>query len=432
MDGKSQWVCMLAFLPSGFIYVYTMQRRVERRKQAAAGILLFFLLCIWMSRIPFENIPEAAALLKLFGFCMLAWLLHAGIRLTWTAAVYYGIWAFLTWQILSELWLISISLPVSFLAGFPLPEWAAGILIYLTGYTLAALSIGKFMPDGGEKKIGPRQLGLAALNFLSIQILAVMFETTKVDPYDLRWLILYMTQLLLAVALYLQNELFKKSDMRREMELMNFLWKKEQEQYRLSKETIALINQKAHDLKHQIRALRTMPKEESARYLDEMEESVSIYEALVKTGNETLDIILTETSLYCREQGVALSCVADGSLLGFMDTVDLYALLGNAFDNAIEAVLELEDPQKRQIDLMIYRRQKFLAIQIINPTKNSPVYEDGFPTTTKEDRGYHGFGIKSMEHCLKKYGGVLSIGNEDGCFSLIMLIPLIEQKSSST
>ena len=424
MDLVSRWISALAFLPSAFVYVYILQRRVENRKRTGAGIVLFLVLCGFAAGIWPGSLSKLDLFVKVLGFLFLAGLLHQGIRLTWNASVYYGIWAFLTWQILSEVWSIFRWLYGTAQTGKPWHDWVMGIFIYLAGDLLSALTIGKNMPDGGEKKIGPRQLALAVSDFIVLQALAVMFDSLEIGMEDLRWLILYMAQLLLAITLYLQNELFKKGEMRKEIEMMNLLREKEREQYQLSKETIALINQKTHDLKHQIRALREMPKEQADRHLDEMEESVSIYEAIIKTGNETLDIILTEKSLFCREQGITLSCVADGSCLDFMDTVDLYTILGNAIDNAIEAAGQLKEREKRQIDLMIYRRKKFLTIQLINPLETPLAYEEGDLVTTKKDRDYHGFGLKSIRHNLKKYDGALNIEEADGCFFVTMIIPI--------
>ena len=106
-------------------------------------------------------------------------------------------------------------------------------------------------------------------------------------------------------------------------ELVDFLYKTQQEQYKMSRENIAVINQKCHDLKHQIRALRNADKEELDKYLGEIEESVEIYEAIVTTGNDVFDTILTEKSLYCKKHGIQVTCVADGSQMGFIDTIDL-------------------------------------------------------------------------------------------------------------
>ena len=196
------------------------------------------------------------------------------------------------------------------------------------------------------------------------------------------------------------------------------------EQYELTRENIALINQKCHDLKHQIRALRNATKEELEHYLEEIEGQVQIYDAIVKTGNEVLDTILTEKSLYCKERGISVSCVADGSQMSFINMADLYAILGNAMDNAIEAVQKFENPEQRQIDVIIYRKQQFLAINVINPIPEKLMYEDHLPVTTKGDRDYHGFGLKSIKYILKKYDGFMTIQDEDGMFSLMLLIPI--------
>ena len=168
------------------------------------------------------------------------------------------------------------------------------------------------------------------------------------------------------------------------------------------------------------------------KYLKEIENSVEIYEAIVKTGNELFDTILTEKSLYCRARQIQVSCVADGSQMDFIDTIDLYALLGNAMDNAIEAVEQFKDLQKRQIDVMIYRQQHFLVIHVMNPLPGDLIYEAGLPVTTKTDKDYHGFGMRSMDRIVKKYEGFLRVTEEDGCFSLKMLIPIPTTKETTT
>lgn len=106
--------------------------------------------------------------------------------------------------------------------------------------------------------------------------------------------------------------------------MLDFLYKTQQEHYKIAKESIDLINRKSHDLKHQIRALRKADKAELDRYLGEIEDSVEIYEAIVKTGNDVFDTMLTEKSLYCKKHNIQVTCVADGSQLGFIDTIDLY------------------------------------------------------------------------------------------------------------
>lgn len=424
MNTLNYWICELAFLASGFIYVHTIESRQDNRRKLIAAAAVFLICCAALNHFPIAEVPWLEMLVRVLGFLFLIQFQHIGRNLTWYAAVYYAIWNFMSWQLLYEAWLICELAGKDFLNQQAWAGWIREILVFAGGYLLIALTIGRFIPEKGRKKIGPRQLGLAIVTFLVFEILVLPSGALEGRLQNQGWITLYLTQLLLGVVLYLQNETFKKSEMRQEVDIINLLLKKEQEQYQLSRENIELINQKVHDLKHQIRAIRNASKEDIEKYLDEIEESVQVYDAIVKTGNEVLDTILTEKSLYCRERGITVSCVADGSQMDFINTVDLYAILGNAIDNAIEAVEKFSHKEKRQIDVIIYRQQQFLAVNIVNPVKGNLVYEDELPVTTKEDKRFHGFGLLSMKYILKRYDGFLRISEEDGCFSLMMLIPI--------
>lgn len=425
MDAISCWIAATALLGSGIIYVHTIEMRLKSdRKRNFVLITAYFATVAVVSGMSADAAVQSGIVLRIAGLLFLVFFLHIGRVLTWVGAAYYAIWAFMSWQLLLELALIFKLYAVRRADSGRMIIWLGQALIFIVGHIVMAFTIGKWMPEKGKKKIGPRQFSLAIGTLLIFQTLVFTSKSMAEDISERKWVFQYLLQLLLSVILYLQNELFKKSEMRRELEVMNLLWKTEQEQYQLSKENIALINQKCHDLKHQIYALRNMEEEERNKYLDEIADSVQIYEAMVKTGNEVLDTILTEKSLHCKERGITISCVADGSQMDFINTIDLYAILGNAIDNAIEAVEKFEQEEKRQIDVLIYRQQQFLAINVINPLKERLVYEDGIPVTTKENKNFHGFGLPSIKYMVKKCGGIMNISEEGGCFSLMILIPI--------
>ncbi|MCF0133211.1 MAG: sensor histidine kinase [Blautia sp.] len=195
--------------------------------------------------------------------------------------------------------------------------------------------------------------------------------------------------------------------------------------YQVSKQSVDIINQKYHDLKHQINILRReFGSEKGMQYLDEMQSEIEAYEAQNKTGNKVLDTILTGKSLYCQQNGIRLTCVADGSLLGFMDMLDISSLFGNALDNAIESVAAIENPEERLIHFTISRNKGFLRIKVENRYRGNVNFEDGLPQTTKNDRNYHGYGIKSIQTIVKKYGGSVTIIADGGWFELRILIPI--------
>lgn len=404
------------------VYVGGLERREHFLIRLALCVGCFYILAAVLAFFFSENFVLLSEIWRIIGAPILMIFAYVCWNLSFSLCLYYGMWAFMSWQLMCELW-IGIGMAMGW-------KVSVGLLIFLVGNLAIGFTIARWMPQDGKEKIGPRQMVSAIVIFTAFQVVGYALGRDVIHPGDGKWMIIYLTQLLLMVILYLQSELFKKSAMRQELAVMNMLWKKEQEQYELSRENIAIINQKCHDLKHQIRAIRNMSKEEINAYLEEMEDSIKIYESIVKSGNEVLDTILTEKSLYCKERGITVSCVADGSQMGFINTIDLYAILGNALDNAIEAVEKFKHEEKRQIDVMIYRQQQFLVMNIINPTKERLVYEKELPKTTKADRYHHGFGLKSIQYMVKKYDGFLNISEEDGCFSLKILIPIPSEAST--
>lgn len=216
---------------------------------------------------------------------------------------------------------------------------------------------------------------------------------------------------------------------RKELERMESFVKNQYLQFQQSKESIELINYKYHDLKHQIAAIREEKDlEKREDYLRQMEEDIIMYEAQNKTGNPVLDQVLTSKSLFCAKNDISFTCVADGSLLNFMNTMDLCSIFGNALDNAVESVMKISEKEKRLIHTSVYAQKNFLVIRFENYNEEELNFQEGLPKTTKKDRDFHGYGIKSIKHTVKKYNGMINIRSNNQWFQLQILIPL--QKES--
>jgi Signal transduction histidine kinase regulating citrate/malate metabolism len=195
-------------------------------------------------------------------------------------------------------------------------------------------------------------------------------------------------------------------------------------QYEASRENIDLINRKCHDLKHQISALKTMSDEERNESISEVEKAVLIYDSGIKTNNPVLNTLLNEKSLYCQGHNITLSCIIDDSNLSCLSTMEIYSLLGNALDNAIESVTKVTDPKKRVISLTIATKNSFLSIQTNNYFVGDLQMINGLPVTTKSDTAYHGYGTKSMLAIVQSHGGDMQIKKENDIFILQIVIPL--------
>lgn len=193
--------------------------------------------------------------------------------------------------------------------------------------------------------------------------------------------------------------------------------------YDLTRENIETINIKCHDIRKQIRFLgREAQLDEGA--LKEITDAVNIYDSGIDTGNKVLDVILTDKSMLCSRNKICFGCMIDGEALSFMSPMDTVSLFGNLIDNAIEAVMRLENPEKAIINLNIRTLNGTVFIHCENYFDSSLDIVDGMPRTTKQDRDYHGFGLKSIRFIVEKYDGSMTIIPEDDVFNVNMIIPI--------
>lgn len=196
--------------------------------------------------------------------------------------------------------------------------------------------------------------------------------------------------------------------------------------YEIAKANMEQINIKCHDLKHQIAALSNNPNEAAREAsISELKDAVMIYDSLAKTGNDSLDCILSEKQMYCQQNGITFTIIGEGKCLSFMRPNDIYALFGNGIDNAIESVLKIEDKRKRIISLRIGGKGNMVHIHLENYCLDAPTIVDGLPKTTKSGQG-HGYGMKSIRYIIEKYHGSLAISYHDLLFVLDILMPANE------
>lgn len=202
--------------------------------------------------------------------------------------------------------------------------------------------------------------------------------------------------------------------------LMHLVYKQE-EQYRISKNNMDMINIKCHDMKHQISKLAAR---EGSTAIKEMEDMISIYDSSIHTGNEILDVFLAEKKLACEANGIVFDCIINGECLSFMQPSELYSLFGNAIDNAIEALCRLEEGPRRALSLTVKSQLGMAIIHVENCYEGELDLESGLPKTTKTESDYHGYGMRSIQMIVEKYGGNMSILAEDGVFNLNIIIPV--------
>ncbi|MCD8021656.1 MAG: ATP-binding protein [Lachnospiraceae bacterium] len=95
-------------------------------------------------------------------------------------------------------------------------------------------------------------------------------------------------------------------------------------------------------------------------------------------------------------------------------------MIGNAFDNAIEAAQQIDDASRREISIRIGSKSGQVFLRFEN------FYQGETPDlkTSKADKTMHGYGIRNMEMTAEKYGGIVTCEAAEGYFILTIMIPV--------
>lgn len=219
------------------------------------------------------------------------------------------------------------------------------------------------------------------------------------------------------IVVLLASKSIVESQLLREVEYLKYAVQQGEKQYQISKDSIELINVKCHDIKYKLDALSAQGVMR-AEELKELRDSISFYDLKKDTGNSLLNVLINEKSLYCEQNGITLSCMIDGKQLEFIEAGDLYCLFGNLIDNALEAVKEIEERERRIVNISVKSKGNIVIVQEENYFIGERRFSDGLPLTTKSDKTSHGFGMRSMGMIVRKYAGELKAFTADGIFHL--------------
>ena len=190
-----------------------------------------------------------------------------------------------------------------------------------------------------------------------------------------------------------------------------------------------------HDVKNHLLAIQSMAGSEGkiSAYLQELLPQFEGYETQVRTGNSTIDAIISEKIQLAYSDGIHFNVCLDLSNLSYIKSVDLVTIFGNALDNAIEALKKTEDGDK-----YLYIKSSNFANHVIIKFENrfdgTVEMRGGEPMTSKKDADMHGIGIKSIRNAVSRYGGTVSVkaDNVNKMFTLLVMLPFGSADSSDT
>ena len=172
-----------------------------------------------------------------------------------------------------------------------------------------------------------------------------------------------------------------------------------------------------HDINKYMQAMRTLAAEANAAEVNKMmAETQELFESLttvVDVGNSVVSVILNEYREITEDAEISFDFdVSVPKNLG-ISAVDLYVLLGNTLDNAIEACQSLP-AEDRYIRIQMRTYHSILFYQIENP------YAKEYPQRSRGKN--HGYGLQNVRKCVEKHDGHMSISQNENKFVLSMRI----------
>ena len=241
----------------------------------------------------------------------------------------------------------------------------------------------------------------------------------------------WMDLLVQGLVLGLQYDTLRSIQASRESQVLTQMLREGEKHWEFSSELIENVNRTVHDLKHTLRALEELPEDQRGEFVSQTADYINKYQMLVYSQNEVLNTVLSEKAFQCERNNVAFSCSIGHVDVDFISAPDLCVLLGNVVDNAVEAVQRIGDAERRAVSLAIKQQAGMLLITCDNPYEGRLKMSGGLPLTSKADRLRHGYGLKSVRVIAEKYNGTLSVGGENGVFTVQIVLQVPANLASS-
>lgn len=420
----------IAYALSVFVIACTNERKLGRWKLAAVSCVQFALLLFFMTKTDGVRqelfIPSMMVIVGL-----LLGYIYICNDFSFREAGFYCVKAFINGEFAASMcWQIYYYL--RYVRGMHGEHWrwVELVLVYAVIFAILTLIELNLKKDLEELHITRREL------LVVIIIAASVFAMSNLSYLDQNglfsgsfvmdiFIIRTLVDLSGIAVLYAYHIQVKEVQIRFEKDALHNIMEMQYKNYQLSKENIDMVNQKYHDLKHQINILKTQSYiGKSTSYLEKMEREIRVYETQNKTGNQILDAVLTNKAMICQNKEIELKFIVDGEALSFMDDMDVSALFGNMLDNAIESAEKQQEKQKRLIWLYVTREKQFVRIRTENYCDEKIHFKNGMPVTTKKDRQLHGYGMKSIKSTVEKYHGSVVAAQENNWFELKILLPV--------
>ena len=209
------------------------------------------------------------------------------------------------------------------------------------------------------------------------------------------------------IMIYFTNKTSEQAQLKKDFEIAEHHYAMQQEYY----DQLRVQQEETRALWHDIsKYLRASQVDKSDAALQEVQQMLDSISQVVDVNNRVVSVILNEYFQTAKDAGVSIELDVLVPTELFVTAADLYVLLGNTLDNAIEACMELPKEQRR-ISLKLKKHNSMLYYEISNPYDEKHLH--------RVRGNYHGFGLKNVAKCVEKYRGKLHVSKANGIFRVV-------------
>ena len=182
-----------------------------------------------------------------------------------------------------------------------------------------------------------------------------------------------------------------------------------------------------HDYRNHIQTMKAYAASENweaiRRYLDLLDDDLTTVDTVIKTGNPMTDAILNSKISLAKSKNIQVIADAHVPVRLKSSEIDLCCIIGNLFDNAIEASVKLpEDQRKIRVYMDMKNTQHYISFTNFTAGKKLKKTGNLFRSTKGEG---HGFGLVRIDAIVERLDGYISRNSEDGAFTTEILLPQI-------
>ena len=248
--------------------------------------------------------------------------------------------------------------------------------------------------------------------------------SARLSLVDLFFIILF-----LVLMLYIYQLGYSKEENIRLLEEQK-IYELERTEFNSLSETTERLRKMKHDMQIYVDAINVLAKDkkwdELIAYTEQYHNTLATTQSAIATGNIAIDCILTAKLDYAEKHGIKTEYSIMAPENFPLDSVELSSILGNIWNNSIEAGerLIISDPTEHPyIYFYIKPYQNMILIHIENNydgvIKGSI---DGDILSVKQGKE-HGLGIRRVKELVEKADGVLQITSDNKIFSVHIMIP---------